>query len=158
MRCTRLLSVLVLSAAACGAQVVFGDNETEGGSNTGAGGNGGTGNSGAGNAGAGVLDTTTQGGGTTDSMDASGGASSQSCESLECEVGQTLCSCRGECSFCNEFECFIFSTATECRWALDSAVCDCLSDGELIGQCEQTDLDCDIQTSCCGSLFASLTP
>lgn len=158
-----LLSSLVLCAAACGAQVVFGDNETEeGGSNSGAGGSGGTGNSGAGNAGAGVLDTTnSQGGNTTDSFDTTdgmGGFSSQSCETLECEVGQTICECRGECVFCSEFECLSFSTSAQCKWELDGAVCDCIYSGESIGQCKQTDLDCDIQTSCCGELFEFQTP
>lgn len=152
------LPILVLCAA-CGAQVVFGDNDTEeGGSNSGAGGSGGTGNSGAGNAGAGVIDTSVQGGGTTDSIDGSGGASSQSCESAECEIGQTICACRGECVFCGEFECLSLGASVDCKWDVDGAVCDCGFDGVSIGECQQTDLDCDLQTSCCGDLFALQSP
>jgi len=137
---------------ACGGNVVFvadGGDGGQGGASTAIVGAGGAPNT-----------SVTVGEGTAVSVTGSS-SSGVSCENDVCMIGQVACSCDGQCSLCNDFECFLFATRSECQWADGGAKCDCFfanpgsPDGELIGSCAQSDLDCDTVTGCCGPLFES---
>jgi hypothetical protein len=153
------MRALLLSASvvlvACGGNVVFvADGEDASGS-------GGASTSGpisVGQGGAAVT-VVTVGDASSSIATTSSSSSGVFCQNDECMIGQTVCACDGECSICNDVECFVFTTHTKCNWIEDGAKCDCILDGgtdpggTIVGTCVQGDLDCDTTSGCCGPIF-----
>jgi hypothetical protein len=148
------LVVVSVGASACGGNVVFvGDGE--GGDGSGAGSTGFSATAAVGQGGASTSQT--NGSAVTVSVGSTSTGSGTFCQNDVCEIGQTVCSCDGQCSVCNDIECFLISTRTECHWVEDGAQCDCLltdgTTGTILGTCFQGNLDCDTTTGCCAPLF-----
>ncbi|NUP05487.1 MAG: hypothetical protein HOW73_05440 [Polyangiaceae bacterium] len=149
-----------VALTACGAKVVFDDDDDgnfggNGPSNQGGFGDGAsspvTSTAQSGGAGGAPVSTATDVATSTDVSTSSGPM--VSCETTECQVGQVVCTCEGSCLFCSNFECLGLKTKTLCQWEDDSALCDCFVSGELVGSCEQLDLNCDTSGGCCEAVF-----
>ncbi len=145
------LACLSLGAFGCGGNVVFvSDGDGEGGAGT-------TGFSATASVGQGGASTTQTNASSSVAVTSTSTGSGAFCQNDVCNIGQTVCSCDGQCSVCNDVECFLLFTRTECHWVEDGAECDCIlpdgGAGTIVGSCFQGDLDCDTTTGCCAPLF-----
>lgn len=130
---------LVMSAvgggAACGGAVVFDGPWPSGsggaGGSVGLGGVGGVGASDVVGAGAGI---------------GAGGSSTDCTTALCSESSAGACDCTGSCG----------TTLLEvsCSPASSGFTCDCIEDGTTLATCAEMVMSCDVNASCCGTLFA----
>ena len=143
----RAAVALVIGLSACGGKVVFVEED---------GGDGGNGNGGSSssvpNQGGSTVTTTpipTSATGTS----SSGGAGAISCETFDCAVGQTFCSCLGECSVCQGNTCAGGTAEQVCNVDAQGMACQCFLGGELVAECSQVSPDCGLETGCCLATF-----
>lgn len=141
-----MFALALLGFSACGGKVVFveGDDDNDG-------------------AGGSSSSIPSQGGSSsstspppmTTGPEPSGGASVAvvSCETFDCAVGQTFCSCIGECSVCFGDTCSGGEAEQVCNVDAQGMACQCFLGGDLVGECSQVSADCGLETGCCLAMF-----
>jgi hypothetical protein len=145
----RLAMALVLGLSACGGKVVFVEEDGN------SGGNGFGGSSSSVPSQGGSTVTTTPIPTTATSTSSSGGSTTISCETFDCSIGQTFCSCLGECSVCQGDFCTGGTAEQVCSTSPQGMACQCIFGGELIGECSQVNGDCALESGCCLAMFQS---
>lgn len=144
----RVAMALVLVLSACGGKVVFVEEDGSGDGGNGAGSSSGVLSNG------GSTVTTTPIPTTSTGTSPSGGAGPGiSCEDFDCSVGQTFCSCMGECGVCFGDTCSGADVEQSCTVSGNGMACQCFLGGELVGTCAQQSADCGLQTGCCLDTF-----
>ena len=140
----RAVLAFVIMTAACGGKVVFveDDDGAQGGSSVSG---PSTGGSSASSQGGTSVVTATSSTGTS-----MGGASpSVSCNTFECSIGQTACSCAGDCSICEDNFCSGGPVEQTCFFDAQGGQCQCFFAGELLGECFEENPDCSFDAGCC---------
>ncbi len=66
-----------------------------------------------------------------------------------CSLGQLECACSGDCTLCNEMECFTWDFAVQCVDGFAGVTCVCMVDGQMVGNCNEAQLSCELEASCC---------
>lgn len=143
----RAAMALLVGLSACGGKVVFVEED--------GGGNGEGGSSSSSPSQGGSSSTTPPTTPATSTGVSTGGATTISCTSLDCAVGQTFCSCLGECSICQSDFCSGGTAEQVCNVDGQGLACRCFFAGALVGECAQAEVDCGLETGCCLGLFQS---
>jgi hypothetical protein len=66
-----------------------------------------------------------------------------------CSQSQMQCACGGECTLCNDMECFTWNFEVQCVDGIAGVTCICTVDGQMAGNCNENSLTCELETSCC---------
>ncbi len=143
----RSVVALVLALTACGGKVVFVDED-------GAGGDGAGGSSSSLIPGQGGSSSSTPPPPITGGSGPSGGAGpTVMCKTGACSVGQTSCSCLGDCSVCEGGLCSGALAEQTCSFTPEGLLCQCVLGGSLVGECSQIGSDCGLENGCCLAFY-----